>query len=233
MQSLKFDAVIAATGFTGNFDFLDQEIKPPSLHGKFPDIDGIFGGRGVDGLYFTGALTHGPDYRSFSSSGFIHGFRYNSMILARHLAERLGAVEAPARIAPDGLCEHLLRELEEDAGIYLQPGYVGRCYLQSGNGIWLDLGHRTRRWFEAEATADETPACDPGIRRHPLVSDVLRIPRYPRPSRAERSSASGHPRVPPTARRKSISRELLNQFVGIAANHRRLETFVATCSPPS
>jgi thioredoxin reductase len=234
-QTLEFDAVIAATGFMGNFDFLDQAIRPPTLHGKFPDIDGIFGGRGVDGLYFTGALTHGPDYRSFSSSGFIHGFRYNSMILARHLAERLGAVEAPARIAPDGLCEHLLRELEEDAGIYLQPGYVGRCYLQSGNGIWLDLGHRTRRWFEAEATADETlllATLEYGdIHSFP---DVLRIPRYP--GHAEQS-AHLHPvirvRATDSSQEVHLEESLLNQFVGIAANHRRLETFVATCSPPS
>jgi thioredoxin reductase len=231
IESLEFDAVIAATGFTGNFDFLDPALRPASLHDKFPDIDGIFRCRGVDGLYFCGALTHGPDYRSFSSSGFIHGFRYNSMILARHLAERLGAVEARARIAPDELSGNVLREFEEDAGIYLQPGHIGRCYLHSGNGIWIDLGHQTRRWFEDEPVTDDLlllATLEYGdIDAFP---EVLRIPRYPgNPEQSVHLHPVLRARACGGAREIHLAESLLNRFVGIPANQQRVEDFVAGC----
>jgi thioredoxin reductase len=235
-ETLQFDAVIAATGFTGNFDFLDQTIKPATLHGKFPDIDGIFQCRGVDGLYFCGALTHGPDYRSFSSSGFIHGFRYNSMILARHLAEKLGAGEEPARIAPDGLSEHVLQELEEDAGIYLQPGYIGRCYLRSGNGIWMDLGHQTRRWFEAVPISEVTlllATLEYGdIHASP---NVLRISRHPgNPDQSVHLHPVVRARTAGSSQEIHLGESLLNKFACIPGNCERLECFVTTCGhPPS
>jgi thioredoxin reductase len=231
IESLEFDAVIAATGFSGNFDFLDPTIRPATLHGKFPDIDGVFKCRSVDGLYFCGALTHGPDYRSFSSSGFIHGFRYNSMILARHLAERLSAVEPRARIAPDEFSEHVLQELEEDAGIYLQPGYIGRCYLHSGNGIWMDLGHQTRRWFEAEPVSNDLlllATLEYGdIHAFP---DMLRIPRYPgNPEQSVHLHPVLRARAAGGSQQMHLEESLLNRFVGIPANQRRLESFVASC----
>jgi thioredoxin reductase len=230
-ESLEFDAVIAATGFTGNFDFLDPTIKPATLYGKFPDIDGAFQCRGVHGLYFCGALTHGPDYRSFSSSGFIHGFRYNSMILARHLAEKLGAVDARARIAPDEFSGHVLQELEEDAGIYLQPGYLGRCYLRSGNGIWVDLGHQTRRWFEAKEVSDAVlllATLEYGdIHAYP---DMLRIPRHPGdPDQSVHLHPVLRARTAEGAQEVHLEESLLNRFFGIPRNHQRLESFVASC----
>jgi thioredoxin reductase len=149
-ETLNFDEIIAATGFTGQLDLLDEAFPIRRLHGKFPDLDGNFESRDVPGLYFAGALTHGRDYRSHSSSGFIHGFRYNSMILARHLAERLGVREAPPVVAADRIVEHLLDDLENDAGIYLQPGYVGLCYERAADGNWLALGYRTCHRFESE-----------------------------------------------------------------------------------
>jgi thioredoxin reductase len=228
-ETLEFDAVIAATGFTGNFDFLDEAIKPVKLHDKFPDVDGVFQSRDIDGLYFCGALTHGHDYRSFSSSGFIHGFRYNALILARHLAERLGAVEARARISPDEFAGQLLQEFEEDAGIYLQPGYVGRCYLRSGNGTWTDMGYRTRRWFEAEPVSGVTlllATLEYGdVHSSP---DVLRILRHPGdPDKSVHIHPVIRARGSGGFEEVHLEESLLNRFAGIPANHQRLENFVA------
>jgi hypothetical protein len=228
-EALEFDAVIAATGFTGNFDFLDEAIKPAKLHGKFPEIDGAFQSRDVDGLYFCGALTHGHDFRSFSSSGFIHGFRYNALILAQHLAERLGAAETRPQIAPEEFAGQLLQEFEEDAGIYLQPGYVGRCYCRSGNGIWTDMGYRTRRWFETEHVSGVTlllATLEYGdIHSRPNVLQIARFPGQPdksvhiHPVIRSRSS-SGFEEV-------HLEESLLNRFAGISANHQHLERFLA------
>jgi len=229
---LPFDAIIAATGFTGNLDAIDQTVDTPRLHGKFPDIDGIFRCRGVDGLYFAGALTHGPDYRSFSSSGFIHGFRYNSIILAHHLAAKLGAVEAHPRIANNKLLDRLMGELEEDAGIYLQPGYIGRCYRSTHDGVWLDLGYQTRRWFEAEPPAESTlllATLEYGdIHAFP---DMMEIPRSPGdPDRSVHIHPVIRARSADNSQEVHLEESLLNRFAGMAASRRRLKQFLETVS---
>jgi thioredoxin reductase len=240
VETLGFDAVIAATGFAGNLDAVDGALEAPLLHGKFPDIDEDFGARGVDGLYFAGALTHGPDYRCFSSSGFIHGFRYNSIVLAHHLAARLGVQEEHLRIAEAELADFVMAEFEEDAAIYLQPGYIGRCLACEADGTWLDLGHRTRRWFDAQPPEDSTlllATLEYGdIHAFP---DMLRIPRYP-------GDPDKHVHIHPVVRTRSAggSREvhlgesLLNRFASSPAIRRRLEEFLSaagrfTQDPPA
>lgn len=229
VESLQFDAVIAATGFTGNLEVIDQAVDVPRLHGKFPDVDADFGCRGVEGLYFAGALTHGHDYRAFSSSGFIHGFRYNSIILAHHLAEKLGVVEAQPRVADGRLLDHLIGEFEEDAAIYLQPGYVGRCYRSTHDGAWLDLGYRTRRWFEAASAADSSlllATLEYGdIHAFP---NVMEIPRTPGdPDKSVHIHAAVRARSAGRSREIHLEESLLNRFGAIAANRRRLEGFLA------
>ncbi|SFP56741.1 Thioredoxin reductase [Bradyrhizobium sp. Ghvi] len=229
VESLRFDAIIAATGFTGNLDVIDETFAPPRLHGKFPDIDHEFGCRGVEGLYFAGALTHGPDYRSFSSSGFIHGFRYNSVVLAHHVAAKLGVVEAPACIAGERLLDHLMIEFEEDAGCYLQPGYIGRCYRCTGDGTWSDLGYQTRRWFDTAPPSDATlllATLEYGdIHTFPNVMEIPRSPGDPDKSvhihPVVRAWNRGH------SREVHLEESLLNRFSGITANRQRLEGFLA------
>jgi thioredoxin reductase len=230
VETLEFDEVIAATGFTGNLDTVIDSIGLSRLHGKFPEIDGMFQSRAIPGLFFAGALTHGPDYRSFSSSGFIHGFRYNSMILARHLAEMLGANEPRSRIAPDDLSGHLLEDFEEDAGMYLQPGHIGRCYRRTGNGTWIDLGHQTRQWYQEQPIDDDTlllATLEYGdIHSFP---NALQIPRYPGdPDR----SAHIHPvvrlRGPDGSKELNLEENLLNRYIQIPANRLRLEPLLSS-----
>ena len=229
VETLEFDEVITATGFTGNLDTVADVIGRSRLHGKFPEIDGMFQSRAIPGLFFAGALTHGPDYRSFSSSGFIHGFRYNSMILARHLAAMLGADEPRSRIAPDDLSDHLLQDFEEDAGIYLQPGHIGRCYRRTGNGTWIDLDHQTRQWFEEQPIDDDTlmlATLEYGdIHSFP---NTLQIPRYPGdPDK----SAHIHPvvrmRGPDGSKELNLEENLLNRYIHVAANRLRLQPLLS------
>lgn len=230
-ETLCFDAVIAATGFTGNLDALDGTVRGPLLHGKFPDIDGEFGCRGVDGLYFAGALTHGPDYRSFSSSGFIHGFRYNSIVLANHLAAMLDAADEPEPVAGEALLDVIMTEFEEDAAIYLQPGYIGRCFMNTPDGAWLDLGLRTRRWFDDQPAASEDTLLLATLEYGDIHAfpDVLRIERFPgEPDR----SVHIHPVVRTRGRGEAgevhFEESLLNRFGGNAATRGRLARVLET-----
>lgn len=181
-ETLAFDEVIAATGFTGQFDAIERAFPIRRLHGKFPDIDGHFQSMDVPNLFFAGALTHGPDYRGHSSSGFIHGFRYNSVILARHLAEVLGAVAPPEIIAGDAFVARLFDDLENDAAMYLQPGYVGLCYERTAGGDWLAMGPRTCRWFDQTASRYRGTRLMTTLEYAPSIStfaDPLSIVRHP------------------------------------------------------
>ena len=225
VETLDFDDIITATGFTGDLDTVG-DLGLPRVHGKFPDIDGMFQSRAVPGLFFAGALTHGPDYRSFSSSGFIHGFRYNSMILAHHLADIVGATELQPRIAADDLADHLLGDFEEDAGMYLQPGHIGRCYRRVGNGTWIDLGHRTRQWFQDHSLAGGDTLLLATLEYGDIHSfpNTLQIPRHPGdPDK----SAHIHPvvrlRGPDGPKELNLEENLLNRYVHIPANRLRLE----------
>jgi hypothetical protein len=85
----------------------------------------------VPGIYFAGTITQGaaglrkhgiPGY-----SGAVHGHRYNSRILVRHLAERRFGIapERPA-IAPSHVVDYLLDEATRAPELWNQKAYLAR-----------------------------------------------------------------------------------------------------------
>lgn len=146
IETLFFNEVVAATGFKSSLQSLVKDFDIKWLHNKFPSINGTFESTEVEGLYFAGAQTHGLDYRTTTTSGFIHGFRYNSKILAHHLAEKTGAVESRSKALTMPVEDYVLEELNESPDLWLQPGYVGQLLkLQDNN--WISLGYRTKNEF--------------------------------------------------------------------------------------
>lgn len=145
-EVLYFDEVIEATGFVSNVDPLDS-LKLGMTYGKkYPSINEDFESVDYSNLYFAGTQTHGLDYRK-TFSGFIHGFRYNSMILANTLSERLGFPIKEEVITKEDFKVHLLTELNYSPNLYLQPGYVVRVYERFGDN-WLDKGYVTINKFK-------------------------------------------------------------------------------------
>eukprot|EP00349_Pseudokeronopsis_sp_Brazil_P001307 CAMPEP_0202958110 /NCGR_PEP_ID=MMETSP1396-20130829/2448_1 /ASSEMBLY_ACC=CAM_ASM_000872 /TAXON_ID= /ORGANISM="Pseudokeronopsis sp., Strain Brazil" /LENGTH=232 /DNA_ID=CAMNT_0049675965 /DNA_START=442 /DNA_END=1143 /DNA_ORIENTATION=+ len=90
-----YDEVISCCGFVFDDSILDEPLKPRRCpKGKFPLMKGTWEHETCPNLYFAGTLTHVLDFRS-AASGFIHGFRYNSVILARYLASKYSGVPLP------------------------------------------------------------------------------------------------------------------------------------------
>ncbi|MGG2017588.1 NAD(P)-binding domain-containing protein [Bacillus sp. S10(2024)] len=147
VEKLFFNEIVAATGFEANIESLIQDFKINILHKKFPSINGVFESTEVENLYFAGVQTHGLDYKSTSTSGFIHGFRYNSKILAHHLTEKLGIAETRTKPVEGCIVELILDELNNSGELWLQPALVG-LLLQNKNGQWKEMGHRTSHEFE-------------------------------------------------------------------------------------
>jgi hypothetical protein len=93
------------------------------------------------------------------------------------------------------------------------------------------VDHRTWRWFEAEPISDVTlllATLEYGDIH--ALRDMLRITRRPGDPP---KSVLVHPviraRTDDGAQEIHLEDSLLNRFVGIPANHRRSETFVARC----
>lgn len=144
-EDIMADEVICATGFEPNLPEINPQIG--KLHQVFPEIDGQFHAKGIEGLYFAGAITHGLDYRQYSSSGFIHGFRYNSINLADILFEKVTGVDNKIKIENEDIAIYLFSILNNNAGIYLQPGFIG-VHLVYENGELHNMGYSTVKYFE-------------------------------------------------------------------------------------
>jgi len=182
IETLYFDEIISTTGFVSDLKCLENGLKISNLHGeKFPSINGEFESTDVSNLFFAGAQTHGLDYKQTSSSGFVHGFRYNSDALANILIEKMDLSEKLEEFEKDDFSDHLFKELKNDAAIYLQSGMIVQVYKwNQEKESWSTLGYRTLKWYNEVSVKDKSILClslEYGdIHKY---SDPLSIPRFP------------------------------------------------------
>ena len=138
------DEVIAATGFrTPLLDLPDLGVATVS-QGRIPAQTPFWESATVPGLYFAGNATQGsPGLRRHgvaSSSGAVHGFRYNARLLARHLAATRFGMESDGRPLPrEKVVPFLLGELARGPELWAQKGYLARVVSFGENGA-LDEG---------------------------------------------------------------------------------------------
>lgn len=231
-EVITVDEVICATGFKPNLPSVEPEIS--KFANGYPEIDGNFCSRHIDNLYFAGAITHGLDYKKHSSSGFIHGFRYNSMALADLLCEKVFSISVSENIKENSIKDIIFEIINNDAGIYLQPGFLGVSLLYK-EGKMLNCGYQTIEAFKELEVKD-------GIKLLLTLeygnindfSDVLSIPRNP-----GEPEASAH--IHPVIRIKGISKtdevileeNLFNNFKISKKNQaiiEELEKLIVSCN---
>ncbi len=178
-ETLFFNEVILATGFKPDLDQLIKDFGIQIMNEKFPSINGKFESTEVENLYFAGAATHGLDFRK-NASGFIHGFRYNSKVLAHILAEELGIQVEQQRIENHELISYILHELNHSPDIFLQAGFISHV-LEYKDGGWYVIGNRTINDFNDMQEKKEQYilgiTMEYGSFEH--VTDVLNIERKP------------------------------------------------------
>ena len=124
VEEIRVDEVICATGFEPNIPDIFPSIS--KINERWPGIDGEFMAQNIENLYFAGAITHGLDYKQYSSSGFIHGFRYNSIMLAEKMFAKLTGMSLNKEIDRQDFISCIFEILNNNSGIYLQPGFLGR-----------------------------------------------------------------------------------------------------------
>lgn len=94
--SREYDYIIRCTGFRWMSDTLfSANVKPDTWYnGKFPKMSPMWESANVENLFFVGGAMQSVDRRS--SSGFIHGFRYNIRTLSHLMEERYEGVAYPS-----------------------------------------------------------------------------------------------------------------------------------------
>ena len=138
---LPADEVIAATGFgTPLRDLGDLGVKT-FFSNRLPSQTPWWESATVPGIYFAGSITQGSiglkKYGQVSSSASVHGFRYNALVLARHLAEtRFGVRPRRRKMRADAVAGYLLKEAAEAPELWNQRSYLCRSVVaDAGRGI--------------------------------------------------------------------------------------------------
>jgi thioredoxin reductase len=178
-RDMVFDAdeVIAATGFQTPMNDLRQLGVATLMQDRVPAQTPWWESVTVPGIYFAGNASQGASelHRNGnqSSSAAVQGFRYNSRILARHLAEsRFGSSMPRNRMAPDKVVEHLLAEATRSGALWNQKGFLTSLVMFDEDGRASDEGVIPLAHFvdsdgpDAAAIAVEA---DPASEIHPTV----------------------------------------------------------------
>ena len=138
VEEIVYDRVICCAGF--KFDasmFADNAAPELAYNGKYPALTPSFESTNNPGMYFAGTLTHSLDYRK-ATSGFIHGFRYNSRALAGLLLDKYLGLEIPYEMLPreaEALTVRMLERVNHSGGLWQQPGFIADVAIDTEDGL--------------------------------------------------------------------------------------------------
>lgn len=126
-EVLTYDRVIVCTGFRFDNSIFAPECRPIlAISDRFPAQTAEWESVNVPGLFFAGTIMQANDFKK-TTSGFIHGFRYNVRALARMFEKKHHGADWPAReieATPEGLLEATLERLNRSSALWQQFGFL-------------------------------------------------------------------------------------------------------------
>jgi thioredoxin reductase len=191
-EELHYDRVIACTGFKFDASIFDESCRPAlTIRDKFPAQTSEWESINVRDLYFAGTLMQMRDFRK-TTSGFIHGFRYNVRSLVHMLELKYHASSWPSRPVeptPEGVLEALLARINSSSALWQQFGFLGDLIVMPQDG-------GPARYYEELPTdyIHNSPFGREGsyyvltLEFGKVTGDPFNIPRLPIPEHAERST---------------------------------------------
>ncbi len=127
MEELVYDRVIGCTGFRFDASIFDPTTRPElAIRDKFPSLTCQWESTNQPGMYFIGTLMQMRDYRR-TTSGFIHGFRYNVQAFNNLFAEKEYGVPCPfSEHACESkvLTEKLLSRVNGSSALWQQQSFL-------------------------------------------------------------------------------------------------------------
>jgi thioredoxin reductase len=143
-EVLVYDKVINCTGFKFMDDFFADDIRPTlCAKQKFPVQTHEWESENVKDMFFAGILSHGRDYKK-TTSGFIHGFRYNIKALVTLLLKKYHDQPVPAktvRTDVDSLATQTLARINRSSALWQQFGFLADAIdmtLSADSGLYYE-----------------------------------------------------------------------------------------------
>lgn len=143
-EDLIYDRVILCTGFRFDASIFDQTCRPNlTINNRFPEMTSEWESSNVKELFFAGTLMQMRDYKK-TTSGFIHGFRYNIRALHRILEHKYQGEEWPSTqisLNPRALMEAVIERVNRSSALWQQFGFLGDVIL-------IEQEEAVARYFE-------------------------------------------------------------------------------------
>jgi len=137
VKELRYDRIIACTGFRFDAGIFDPDCQPTLVHhDRFAQLTAAYEAAGVPDLYMAGTLMQQRDFKK-STSGFIHGFRYGVQALHHILELRYHGVPWPSRplaATPDAVADAVLARVNRTSALWQQFGVLGDVVLPGDDG---------------------------------------------------------------------------------------------------
>ncbi len=142
---IPYDRIICCTGFRFDHAIFDHTCRPElMIRDRFPKLDSAWQSTNVPGLYFAGTLMQSRDFKK-TSSGFIHGFRYNVRTLASILLERYAGTPLPYREVqsePEQMVNAILDRVNRSSALWQQFSFLADVIVPDPQAACL-------RYYEA------------------------------------------------------------------------------------
>ena len=141
-EDLIYDRVITCAGFRFDHNIFADNCQPyMAINDRFPAQTSEWESSNVKDLYFAGVLMQMRDLKK-TTSGFIHGFRYNIRALFKILQKKYCDCPWPSYeidISPESLVIASLRRINSSSGLWQQFGFL--CDL-------IVLSNRIAHYYE-------------------------------------------------------------------------------------
>jgi thioredoxin reductase len=207
-EDLLYDRVISCTGFRFDHAIFDASCRPAlTIRDRFPEQTAAWESTNVNGLFFAGALTQALDFKRVSS-GFIHGFRYNSRALWRILENRFHGTSLPHRIveaSPEALVEAVSSRINSSSALWQQFGLLADAIEIMDDGGFVRYYEELPAQFILESEIACRECFLVTLEFGKIHGDPFQVARNPDPSAASESTFL-HPIV-----RRFVERECVEE----------------------
>jgi len=190
-ETLNYDRVLNCTGFSFDTALFDTTCMPDVAHkGKFPAQKPNFESTNVENMFFAGVLSHCLDLKK-TTSGFIHGFRYNVRCCFKLCDMRFFGATYPKidiECSIESIMQVMLDRANVSAGLWQQFGYLVDL-------ITIDPDYKTAHYHE-ELTPYQIPNTNAvqlndyytfSLEFNKVCGDPFNIQRAPVEDRAQES----------------------------------------------
>lgn len=153
VEDIPYDRIVVCTGFRMDTDIFEEGARPElMIQDRFPKQTPAWESVNVPGMFFAGTLMQARDFKK-TSSGFIHGFRYNIRAQHQILEARYHDRPLPRRqieATADSLGRAVLSTINRSSALWQQFGFLGDVIhapeggaFEQYEGLPIDYIHET------------------------------------------------------------------------------------------